>query len=88
LSFVGGDLCFDLSLHITQLTIPTAILWGEKSAFTSPETGQRLANLNPTAIKVFQKIDNVGLTPHLELPGLTIGVIRQFLKLLETLSTP
>ncbi|MGL5132156.1 MAG: alpha/beta fold hydrolase [Planktothrix sp.] len=82
LSFVGGDLCFDLSLYITQLITPTAIIWGEKSSFTSPEIGQRLANLNPTAIKVFQKIDNVGLTPHLELPAVTIGIIRQFLKML------
>ena len=81
LSFVGGDLCFDLSLYISQLTTPTAIIWGEKSSFTSPETGERLANLNPTAVKVFQKIDNVGLTPHLELPAVTIGVIRQFLKM-------
>lgn len=88
LSFVGGDLCFDLSLYITQLNTPTAIIWGKKSAFTSPETGQRLANLNPTAIKVFQKIDHVGLTPHLELPAVTIGVIRQCLKILEPLSTP
>jgi pimeloyl-ACP methyl ester carboxylesterase len=45
LSFVRGDLCFDLSLYITQLTTPTAIIWGEKSQFTSPEIGQRLANL-------------------------------------------
>ncbi|VXD12978.1 alpha/beta fold hydrolase [Planktothrix paucivesiculata] len=82
LSFVGGDLCFDLSLYISQLITPTAIIWGEKSSFTSPEIGQRLANLNPTAIKVFQKIDNVGLTPHLELPAVTIGRIRQFLKML------
>ena len=78
---MGGDLCFDLSLYISQLITPTAIIWGEKSSFTSPETGERLANLNPTAIKVFQKIDNVGLTPHLELPAVTIGVIRQFLKM-------
>ena len=88
LSFVRGDLCFDLSLYITQLNTPTAIIWGEKSAFTRPEIGQRLANLNPTAIKVFQKIDHVGLTPHLELPAVTIGVIRQCLKMLEPLSTP
>ena len=88
LSFVRGDLCFDLSLYITQLNTATAIIWGEKSAFTSPETGQRLANLNPTAIKFFQKIDHVGLTPHLELPAVTIGVIRQCLKMLEPLSTP
>ena len=83
LSFVRGDLCFDLSLYITQLTTPTAIIWGEKSQFTGPEIGQRLANLNPKAIKVFQALENVGLTPQLEIPAVTIGLIRQYLKLLS-----
>ena len=83
LSFVRGDLCFDLSLYITQLTTPTAIIWGEKSQFTGPEIGQRLANLNPEAIKVFQALENVGLTPQLEIPAVTIGLIRQYLKLLS-----
>ncbi len=83
LSFVRGDLCFDLSLYITQLTTPTAIIWGEKSQFTGPEIGQRLANLNPQAIKVFQALENVGLTPQLEIPAVTIGLIRQYLKLLS-----
>jgi pimeloyl-ACP methyl ester carboxylesterase len=83
LCFVRGDLCFDLSLYITQLTTPTAIIWGEKSQFTSPEIGQRLANLNPEAIKVFQSLENVGLTPQLEVPAVTIGLIRQYLRLLS-----
>lgn len=83
LSFVRGDLCFDLSLYITGLTTPTAIIWGEKSQFTSPDIGQRLANLNPEAIKVFQSLENVGLTPQLEIPAVTIGLIRQYLKLLS-----
>jgi pimeloyl-ACP methyl ester carboxylesterase len=83
LSFVRGDLCFDLSLYISQLTTPTAIIWGEKSQFTGPEIGQRLANLNPEAIKVFQHLENVGLTPQLEVPGVTIGLIRQYLNLLS-----
>ncbi|MFM9263792.1 alpha/beta fold hydrolase [Tychonema sp. BBK16] len=83
LSFVRGDLSFDLSLYITQLTTPTAIIWGEKSQFTSPAIGQRLANLNPEAIKVFQLLENVGLTPHLEIPAVTIGLIRQYLNLLS-----
>ena len=83
LSFVRGDLCFDLSLYITELTTPTAIIWGEKSQFTSPDIGQRLANLNPEAIKVFQSLENVGLTPQLEIPAVTIGLIRQYLKLLS-----
>lgn len=79
LSFVRGDLCFDLSEYIEQLTIPTAILWGQKSQFTGPEIGRRLAQMNPTAIKAFQVIEEVGLTPQLELPAVTIGLIRRFL---------
>lgn len=79
LSFVRGDLCFDLSEYIEQLTIPTAIIWGQKSQFTGPEIGRRLAQMNPTAIKVFQVIEEVGLTPQLELPAVTIGLIRKFL---------
>ena len=82
LSFVRGDLCFDLSLYIPQLTTPTAIIWGQKSEFTSPEIGKRLAALNPQAVRVFQTLEDVGLTPQLELPAVTIGLIRQYLKLL------
>ncbi len=88
LSFVRGDLCFDLSLYMRDLTIPTAIIWGRQSQFTSPEIGQRLAKLNPTAVKVFQQLDDVGLTPQLELPGLTIGLIRKFLKLFSVAENP
>lgn len=83
LSFVRGDLCFDLSLYVPQLSVPTAIIWGQKSQFTGPEIGRRLANLNPQAIQVFQQLEDVGLTPQLELPAVTIGLIRQFLKLLQ-----
>lgn len=83
LSFVRGDLCFDLSLYIPQLTIPTAIIWGQKSQFTGPEIGQRFAQMNPQAIKVFQPLEEVGLTPQLELPAVTVGLIRQFLPLLN-----
>ncbi|MEM9924203.1 MAG: alpha/beta hydrolase [Cyanobacteria bacterium P01_D01_bin.50] len=82
LCFVRGDLCFDLSQYIQQLTIPTAIIWGQKSQFTGPEIGERLAQMNTQAIKFFQQIENVGLTPQLELPGVTIGLIRKFIYLL------
>ncbi|MBD2664299.1 alpha/beta hydrolase fold protein [Richelia sinica FACHB-800] len=82
LSFVRGDLCFDLSLYIQQLTTPTAIIWGQKSQFTGPDIGRRLAQINPQSIKFFQQLDNVGLTPQLELPAVTIGLIRKFIKLL------
>lgn len=79
LSFVRGDLCFDLSFYINQLTIPTAIIWGERSQFTSPEIGQRLATMNPEAIRALHVLEEVGLTPQLELPAVTIGLIRRFL---------
>jgi pimeloyl-ACP methyl ester carboxylesterase len=84
LSFVRGDLCFDLSLYVPQLTTPTAMIWGQKSEFTGPDIGRRLAALNPNAIQVFQILDDVGLTPQLELPAVTIGLIRRYLKLLES----
>ncbi|MBW4492549.1 MAG: alpha/beta hydrolase [Oscillatoria princeps RMCB-10] len=83
LSFVRGDLCFDLSLYITQLSVPTAIIWGKQSEFTGPEIGRRLAALNPQAIRHFQQLDDVGLTPQLELPAVTAGLVRRFLRLLS-----
>jgi pimeloyl-ACP methyl ester carboxylesterase len=83
LSFVRGDLCFDLAQYITQLKTPTAIIWGKKSQFTGPEIGQRLAALNPDAIKYFQELEEVGLTPQLELPAVVIGLIRGYLQKLS-----
>lgn len=83
LAFVRGDLSFDLSQYITQLTVPTAIIWGRKSEFTGPEVGRRLAEMNPQAVRIFQHLDDVGFTPQLELPAVTIGLIRKFLPELE-----
>jgi pimeloyl-ACP methyl ester carboxylesterase len=83
LSFVRGDLCFDLSRYLEQLIVPTAIIWGKKSQFTGPEIGRRLAQMNPSAIRIFQVLEDVGLTPQLELPGVTAGLIRKFLMLLN-----
>jgi pimeloyl-ACP methyl ester carboxylesterase len=83
LAFVRGDLCFDLSQYIGQLTVPTAIIWGQGSEFTGPEIGRQLMAINPQAIRIFYQLDDVGFTPQLELPGVTIGLIRQFLPQLE-----
>lgn len=83
LAFVRGDLCFDLSQYIGQLTVPTAILWGKSPEFTGPEVGRRLAEMNPQAIRIFYQLDDVGFTPQLELPGVTVGLIHKFLPLLE-----
>ncbi|MFB2937333.1 alpha/beta fold hydrolase [Aerosakkonemataceae cyanobacterium BLCC-F154] len=83
LSFVSGDLSFDLSEYISQLTTPTAIIWGRESEFTGPEIGRRLAQMNPQAVRFFYYLDDVGFTPQLELPSVTIGIIRKFLPLLN-----
>ncbi|MGJ3245373.1 MAG: alpha/beta fold hydrolase [Elainellaceae cyanobacterium] len=82
LSFVRGDLCFDLSRYIVQLHTPTAILWGKESQFTTADLGKRLAELNTDAIKIFRVLEGVGLTPQLESPAVTIGLIRKFLAIL------
>lgn len=83
LSFVRGDLCFDLTQYIQQLTVPTAIIWGRASEFTGPEVGRRLAEMNPDAIRIFYQLDDVGFTPQLELPAVMIGLIRQFKPMLD-----
>lgn len=82
LSFVRGELCFDLAQWMPQLTVPTVMLWGEKAQFTEVELGERLAALNPGAVKHFEVVQNVGLTPQLEQPGVTIALIRKSLKIL------
>jgi pimeloyl-ACP methyl ester carboxylesterase len=82
LDFVRGKQCFDLALYLPQLIIPTAIVWGKQTQFTSLETGKRLANLNPQAIHYFQVLDDAGLTPQLEIPAVTIGLIQKFLQVL------
>lgn len=79
LAFLRGDLYFDLSLYIQQLTIPTVIFWGEKAQFTSVKLGQRLVKLNSTAIHGFHAIADAGVLPHLEVPGVFIGLLQHYL---------
>lgn len=88
LSFVSGDCCFDLARYLPQLAVPTAILWGKEAPFASYDVGQRLAALNPDAIRAFEVIEDVGLTPHLELPAVTIGKFQQCLERLSQPSPP
>ncbi len=83
LSFVRGDLCFDLTQYITQLTIPTALIWGQASEYTGPKVGHRLQEMNPQAVRIMYQLSDVGFTPQLELPSVTVGLIRKFLPLLE-----
>ncbi|HHP7231411.1 MAG TPA: alpha/beta fold hydrolase [Xenococcaceae cyanobacterium] len=84
LSFVRGDLCFDLTQYIRQLTVPSALIWGQESEYTGPKVGFRLKEMNPQAIRIVYQLDDVGFTPQLELPAVTIGLIRKFLPLLAT----
>ncbi|MEH2229172.1 MAG: alpha/beta hydrolase [Nostoc sp.] len=79
LAFLRGDLYFDLTLYIQQLTVPTVIFWGEKAQFTNIKLGQRLANLNPRAIRDFYAIADAGILPHLEIPEVFIGLLQQHL---------
>ncbi|MGB3650227.1 MAG: alpha/beta hydrolase, partial [Rivularia sp. (in: cyanobacteria)] len=79
LSFLRGDLYFDLSLYIRQLTVPTAMIWGEKAQFINVKLGKRLADLNKNAIRDFHVIPDTGVLPHLETPEITIGLLQQHL---------
>ena len=85
LSFVRGDLCFDLTQYIAQLSVPTALIWGRASEYTGPKVGYRLQEINPQAIQIVYQLDDVGFTPQLELPAVTIGLIQSFLPQLKPL---
>jgi pimeloyl-ACP methyl ester carboxylesterase len=78
LASLRGDLCFDLSLYMAQLTVPTAIAWGEKSRFGA-ETSARLAKLS-AAVQQVGAIPNVGVMPQLEMPAIVIGLLSRALK--------
>jgi pimeloyl-ACP methyl ester carboxylesterase len=79
LSFLRGDLYFDLSLYLQQLLIPTMIFWGEEAQFTNVKLGQRLAKLNPIAIRDFHVLPGAGILPHLEIPEVMIGLLQRYL---------
>ncbi|MFQ4139519.1 alpha/beta fold hydrolase [Nodosilinea sp. PGN35] len=79
LAFVRGDLSFDLAPYLPRLTTPTVLLWGEAAQLTDVALGRRLAALNPNAIRRFEVLPGVGLTPQLEQPGVTVGLIQQWL---------
>ena len=80
LSFLRGNLYFDLSLYIQQLQVPTVMLWGEKAQFTNMQLGRRLASLNPGAIKGFHEIPDTGILPHLEIPAVVMGILQKYNK--------
>ncbi len=82
LSFLRGDLCFDLSTFMPKLNVPTVVFWGRQAQFTPLEVGQKLARLS-AAVREFCILEDVGLTPHLELPAVTIAALIQALAKLD-----
>ncbi|MEL6554170.1 MAG: alpha/beta hydrolase [Cyanobacteria bacterium J06621_11] len=81
LSFLRGDLYFDLAPYVPKLTVPTAMVWGGRSQFTSVALGRRLAALNPEAVQQFQVVSETGVLPHLEQPGVVTALLLQWLSL-------
>jgi pimeloyl-ACP methyl ester carboxylesterase len=79
LSFLRGDVFFDLARYLPQLGTPTAILWGEEAQFVTADLGQRLAMLNPAAIDLFVRLAESGVLPHLEQPAVVIALLHDFL---------
>lgn len=79
LAFLRGNLYFDSSLYISQLSTPTIFFWGEKAQFTKLQLGQRLAKLNQNAIEKFYPIKDTGVLPHLETPEVVIGLMQRHL---------
>ncbi len=75
LAFLRGDLYFDLSMYVSQLSVPSAIVWGEKAQFTTVDLGRRLAALNPEFVASFQTIPYTGVLPHLEQPAVITALM-------------
>jgi len=84
-AFVRGDLSMDLAADLPQLTVPTVVLWGELAQFTPIDLGRKLVALNPAAIAHFVDMPQVGITPQLEQPSATIGLVRYYLRQLAAL---
>jgi pimeloyl-ACP methyl ester carboxylesterase len=63
LASLRGDICFDLSLYLDQLNVPTVMVWGEQAQFSQIELGKRLAKLNPKAVEAFWAVPQAGVLP-------------------------
>ncbi|MBD1844964.1 alpha/beta hydrolase [Cyanobacteria bacterium FACHB-63] len=79
LSFLRGDLYFDLSLYLPQLNTPTAIVWGNQAQFTDVNLGRRIAAANPQAIRKFEVVPESGVLAHLEQPAIVARLLKQWI---------
>lgn len=77
LASLRGDICFDLSLYLPQLQVPTVMVWGDQARFSSYATGKRLAQLNPRLIRLLPPVLQAGVLPHLERPAAVIALLKQ-----------
>ncbi|BAS59256.1 alpha/beta hydrolase fold protein [Leptolyngbya boryana NIES-2135] len=78
LAFLRGDLYFDLSRYLPQLTTPTAIVWGEEAQFTDVRLGQQLSDLNER-VQSFEVVPDSGVLVALEQPAIVAGLLQEFL---------
>ncbi|RZM75239.1 alpha/beta fold hydrolase [Leptolyngbya iicbica] len=85
LASLKGNVCFDLTRYIGQLTVPTTIVVGEKSRFNRPDKTKRMAAMNRAAIQTVHVVPDVGVLPHVEEPSVVVGLLRAFLR--QTLAT-
>ncbi len=82
LSFLTGDLRYDLAPYVRDLAVPAAMIWGSEERQVGVETGRRLAALNPDVPLTL--IRRARATPELELPAQTIAAIEASLQSLST----
>ncbi len=75
-SFLKGNFTSDLAESLPALKVPTAILWGAENSYNKPAIGERLSRLSEQ-IYSFESIADVGQTPQLELPGVTVAAVRR-----------
>lgn len=80
LASLKGDICFDLSRYITQLTVPTTMVVGEKAWFNRPDKTKRLAAMNRQAVKTVHIVPDVGVLPHVEAPSVVAGLLKAFMR--------
>lgn len=79
LSFLRGDLYFDLSLYLSQLNTPTAIVWGSQAQFTDVDLGRRIAAANPQSIRQFEVVPESGVLVHLEQPAIVARLLKHWI---------